>query len=253
MTDIRRANLDDATGIADVVYDVWRRTLLDGMCRTHVQDERFALWVAEEHGDVVGFVSAFLTTSRRGERRWEIDLVAVRPDSQKRGLGPRLIAAACEDGRKHQVALARALIRVDNLPSQRAFEKVGFATDGEVYRRLLWRPETGGVPERAVGIPVDTLIYRGLWIEGLEDMTPDEQRAVVGAARTRIAWEARFSAGALIPTSKKHLLAADRWKQRIGHREYHWFVRSIPDEVGEGRSYEAREAGSSSESRAPKT
>jgi ribosomal protein S18 acetylase RimI-like enzyme len=236
MPDIRRANLDDAAGIAEVIYDVWRQTLLDGMCRAHVQDATCALWVAEERDDVVGFVSAFLTTSRRGERRWEIDLVAVRPDSQGRGLGPRLIAAACEDGRKHQVALARALIRVDNVPSQRAFEKVGFATDGEVYRRLLWRPETGGVPERTVGIPVDTLIYRGLWVEGLEDMTPDEQHAVVSAARSRIAWEARFSAGALIPTSKKHRLAADRWKQAMKHNEYHWFVKPMLDGICEGRN-----------------
>jgi ribosomal-protein-alanine N-acetyltransferase len=236
MTDIRRARPDDAAGIDEVVYSVWRQTLLDGMCRSHVQDETCALWVAEERGDVVGFVSAFLTTSRRGERRWEIDLVAVRPDSQGRGLGPRLIAAACEDGRKHQVALARALIRVDNVPSQRAFEKVGFATDGEVYRRLLWRPETGGVPERTVGIPVDTLIYRGLWVEGLEDMTPDDQHAVVSAARSRIAWEARFSAGALIPTSKKHRLAADRWKQAMKHNEYHWFVKPMLDGICEGRN-----------------
>jgi hypothetical protein len=56
-------------------------------------------------------------------------------------------------------------------------------------------------------------------------MTPDEQRAVVGAARSIIAWEARFSAGALIPAAREHLLAVDLRDQAKMHGEYYWFVK----------------------------
>ncbi len=47
--------------------------------------------------DVAGFVIAFSVNSRQGTW-WEIDLLAVHPDRQGRGLGRQLIRAAAAGG-----------------------------------------------------------------------------------------------------------------------------------------------------------
>ena len=253
MTRIRRAILDDVTGIAEVIRSVWEQELLIYVCQAQIQDAACSLWVAEENGEAAGFASAFLTTGPRGVRRWEIDLVAVRPDSQGRGLGQRLIAAVFGDAARHDVAWARALIRVDNVASKRAFEKVGFVTDDEVQRLLLWPPERANMEERATTrdcpyVVVDTLTYRGLWIEGLEDMTPDEQRAVVVGARSIVAREERLNTGAVVPADKEHLLAPDLRDEAQVQGEYYWFVK--PTLAG---MYDVGEMDSSSDSGHPKT
>jgi ribosomal protein S18 acetylase RimI-like enzyme len=49
-------------------------------------DPRQRAWVAEEDGQIVGFVSAFDTHSLDGSR-WEIDELAVLPAWQGRGIG----------------------------------------------------------------------------------------------------------------------------------------------------------------------
>lgn len=253
MARIRRAILDDVTGIAEVIHSVWEQDLLIDVCRAQIQDETCSLWVAEENGAVAGFASAFLTTGPCGVRRWEIDLVAVRPGRQERGLGQRLIAAVFGDGARHDVALARALIQVDNIASQRAFEKVGFVTDGEVHRLLLWPPKRATTKDWATteGRPyvvVDTLTYRGLWIEGLGDMTTGEQRAVVAGARSIVAREKRLNTGAVVPADKEHLLPPDLRDEARVQGEYYWFVR--PTLAG---MYEVGETESSSDSERPKT
>jgi hypothetical protein len=125
---------------------------------------------------------------------------------------------------------------VDNIASQRAFERVGFATDGEVYRLLLWPPKRATTTdwatteERATteGRPyvvVDTLTYRGLWIEGLGAMTTGEQRAVVAGARSIVAREKRLNTGAVVPADKEHLLPPDLRDEAQVQGEYYWFVR----------------------------
>jgi L-amino acid N-acyltransferase YncA len=232
MSVLRRAILDDVDGIASVVQDVWEQEILADVCAAQVQDDTCALWVATDAGDVAGFVSAFLTLGHGGVRRWEVDLLAVRRASQGRGLGRTLVRAAYQEGVRHGVAVARAAIRVDNVASQRAFQHAGFATDRRVHELLLWfpRPDDGADDAgHATLVPVDTLTYRGLWIEGLtaRGLTPREQRDVVRTARARVAREGRLNAGAVIPVDEEHLLAADLRDQASVHGEYYWFVKEI--------------------------
>jgi N-acetylglutamate synthase-like GNAT family acetyltransferase len=226
---IRRAGLSDMGGTADVVKDVWEQDILPDVFRAQVEHNASTLWVAEQNDDVLGFVSAFLTLARDGRRRWEVDLVAVRRASQGQRLGTRLIRRACEAGHAHPVSLTRALIRVDNVPSQRAFEAAGFTTDSRVYELLLWLPEPDDDARPYAGpvslSSVDTLTYRGLWIEGLTAAAADEQRCAVTAARSIAAREGRANAGAVIPADEECLLAYDLRNQARMHGEYHWFVK----------------------------
>ncbi len=231
MTRIRRARLTDLGGIAEIVQDVWEQDILPDVCEGQIEDDAAALWVAEEHSSVVGFVSAFLTLGGRGNRRWEIDLIAVTPASRRQGLGQRLIARAFRDGRRHDAAAARAIVRVNNISSQRTFEKAGFATDGDVYHVMLWSPKPGDAPALTTKglpcVPVDTLVYRGLWIEDLTGLPQTEQRSIVKTARAMAAREQRLNTGALIRADKEYLLVADLRAKAKMHGDYYQYIKPI--------------------------
>jgi ribosomal protein S18 acetylase RimI-like enzyme len=126
----------DARGIIDVDVATF------GDCRyspQHVVDlesdpQQYA-WVAEEAGQVVGFVSAFLTHSLAASR-WEVDELAVHPAFQGRGLGTALVGRALAVGsRREDLSEARSLVAVNNAPSRRVFNSNGFGIAAEV--RLL--------------------------------------------------------------------------------------------------------------------
>ena len=227
---IRKAALADVPGIGAVVQGVWEQDILTDVCEAQTRCQACALYVAAEDDDIAGFVSAFLTVDKDGHRRWEVDLLAVRRASQGQRLGQRLVEAACADERVRSTPLARAAIRVDNVASQKTFENAGFKTDGEVHKLLIWTPTQDSGPIIYGGsvtlIPVDTLTYRGLWLEGLTayNVDQDEQRGAVQMARSIIAWEGRHNTGAMIPAIGSHRLAADLEASSKMIGEYHWFL-----------------------------
>jgi L-amino acid N-acyltransferase YncA len=233
MIALRQATPADVPGIGAVTRDVWEQDILPDVCEAQTRCRACALWVAAEGDDVAGFVSAFLTVDKDGKRRWEVDLLAVRPASQGQRLGQRLVEAACADERGLGTSLARAAIRVDNVASQKTFENAGFKTDGEIHRLLTWTPTQDNGPNIYGGsvtlVPVDTLTYRGLWLEGLTayNVDVDEQRSAVQMARSIIAWEGRRTVGAMIPAIGSHRLAADLRDTAEMHGEYCWFVKRI--------------------------
>jgi len=233
MIAIRKATLADVPGIGAVARKVWEQEILPDVCKAQTRCQACALYIAAEEDDVVGFVSAFLTVDKDGRRRWEVDLLAVRPASQGQRLGQILVEAACADERAHGTSLARAAIRVDNVASQKTFENAGFKTDGEIHRLLLWTPTQDNGPIVYGGsvtlVPVDTLTYRGLWLEGLTAYNVDvkEQRNAVQMARSIIAWEGRHNTGAMIPAIGSHRLATDLRDAAAMHGEYHWFYKIL--------------------------
>jgi len=231
---VRRARPADIAGIAGVVREIWDQEILPDVCRAQIEGDASALLVAVEDAPaarIVGFVSAFLTKDPGDRRRWEVDLLAVRQDLQGHGLGTRLITQASQEGEATGASSARALIRVENAASQKAFEKAGFATDGSVHRLWLWLPEPGPIPEapprRPALLPVATVTYRGVWIEELELASGGRQRAAVRTARAIVARERRRNVGALIPIAEEHLLAPDLRGQAEMHGEYTWYAKPV--------------------------
>jgi GNAT superfamily N-acetyltransferase len=210
-----------------VVREVWDQDILPDNCEGLVVGECSTIWVAESKASVEGFASGFLTRDSSGERRGEIDLLAVRPSRQGEGIGPRLIAGLGEEAASWDLDVLRALIRVENLPSQKAFIRVGYTTDSCVHQLHLWAPqqaaEVGTIPEGISMIPVNTVTYRGLWIEGLTTLDHEAQRAVVSSARALIARENRLNAGALIPSTDAAKLAPDLVQEATLQGDYFWF------------------------------
>jgi ribosomal protein S18 acetylase RimI-like enzyme len=233
MIAIRKATPADVPGIGAVVRETWGQDILPDVCEAQTRCQACALYIAAKENDVAGFVSAFLTVDKDGHRRWEVDLLAVRPASQGQRLGQRLVEAVCADERARGTPLARAAIRIDNIASQKTFENAGFKTDGEIHRLLIWTPTQDNGPIVYGGsvtlVPVDTLTYRGLWLEGLTAYNVDveEQRNAVMMARSIIAWEGRHNTGTMIPAIGSHRLAADLRDVAKMHGEYHWFHKIL--------------------------
>jgi ribosomal protein S18 acetylase RimI-like enzyme len=235
--EIRKATAEDVEGIAVVVQEVWKQTIEVDICHSQIEDDACAIWVAAENketaGEVAGFVSAFLTVGKNGVRRWEVDLLAVGAASRGQQLGQKLVEATWRDAQRHCVNIARAAIRADNIASQRTFERAGYTTDGQAHKLLLWSPEYADgkivYPPNVTLLPVDTVTYRGLWIEGLtaNGVSEDEQRQTVAAARTLIAQKGRANTGAMIPAKDEVILADNLRGTAIMHGEYQWWLKPL--------------------------
>lgn len=229
MTELVKASAHHIPGIAAIVQAVWQREILTDVCRAQIGCNACALWVAEEGDDVVGFVSAFLTVGGDGQRRWEIDLLAVRPASQGNGIGRQLIEQATRIGEQKDVSLARAAVRVENTASQKAFTNAGFTSGRLTHDLLQWEPNPGGgigiYGGDVVFIPVDTLTYRGVWLEGLTASRIDvqEQHSAVTMARSLVAWEGRKNVSTMLPISKIHQLDLALRETAKTHGQYYWF------------------------------
>jgi N-acetylglutamate synthase-like GNAT family acetyltransferase len=232
MATLRQAMPTDIPGIAAIVSEVWEQEILPDICKAQMESETASLRVATEGDVVVGFISAFMTVGQHAKRRWEVDLLAVRPASHGQRLGQKLVESVCQDFRAKQAHIARAAIRIDNVASQKTFKNAGFATNWEVHKLFLWTPALEG-PNIYAGdiifLPVDTVTYRGLWLEGLSSSRASEreQRSALRMARAIIAWEDRLNTGAMIPASEEHLIPFDLREEATVHGKFYWFIKPM--------------------------
>jgi hypothetical protein len=150
-----------------------------------------------------------------------------------------LIANTYRDGQVRRADLARALIRVDNLPSQRAFSRIGFSSDGEIYQLLIWTPQPGAdwpCPDQVALLPVDALTYRGLWFEGLDSLSRQDQRRALEVARAVAAAESCDNTGTVFPARQVEHLPSQLRAEADIQEKYVWFNKSISEHPsGESR------------------
>jgi len=151
--------------------------------------------VALVGGNVVGFLTAFETDTLAG-RNLEVDILAVCPDEQRRGIASQLLGAAVRLAATREVKRARGLVATSNLGSQTAFGKAGYRASA-VARDLMVCDVTGEVIARATGryIGVDALSEveeAGYVVEhhGSTSFSPSEIVSLVRPQRHDI-WVAR--------------------------------------------------------------
>ncbi len=186
--------------------------------------------LALQQGRVVGFVDGFATTGSGG-LRWEVDLLAVEPGSRGKHLGEVLVRANYQhlqrDPHYNGVSVVRALIQVENYASQKTFERCGF-TPG-MCGCLYIGEGAGDAPGDTLGdadiqarlIPVDTMNYRGIWVE--DSFSMDDFLA----ARVRAQSNSCDLAGAVIPSD---LPQAFRHAEAAGYElveEYQWWCKDL--------------------------
>ena len=225
MLDIQLARPDDAQAIHLILQETWGESLLFDVFMDHISSPEHQVFVAVEAGEIVGFLSAFLVSSTTP--RWEIDLIIVHSANQGKGIGTSLIEEALAYGSNLGTRSAKASIRIDNYASQHAFSKVGFTTDAQVRSLFIWDPlackSTTNVPETVHLIPVDTLMYRGLWIEGFMEpqLSQQVQHDVIRTAQSRIFDEDRLNTGLFISDDLKGVIAPDLLTTATNHSQYH--------------------------------
>jgi GNAT superfamily N-acetyltransferase len=190
-----------------------------------LQDPTHQIYLVVSDGEVVGFVDGFLTVSASGVRRWEVDLLAVHPDYRGQGIATQLVEHSTRIGTERGASLARALVQVDNIASQRAFARCAFTTDGMVYQLCV---AFSGEAQPAIQPPtqlhvvdVNTMNYAGLWLENC--YLPE---AFV-AAKKLLTNKKYDVVGAVIPDNESDAIQAARHAgfEFIGH--YHWWQRKL--------------------------
>jgi len=123
------------------VYPDWstgQARAVESVCRA----ESNRVWVAEEDGRPVGFVAVVLH-DQDGLRSGEIDMVAVDPECQCRGIGLRLVSLAVEEISKLGIPLAEIGAGGDpgHAAARRVYEKAGFTALPLVrYYKALPKP-----------------------------------------------------------------------------------------------------------------
>ncbi|MBZ0299069.1 MAG: GNAT family N-acetyltransferase [Anaerolineae bacterium] len=216
-----------AVPIAGLKQQVWprettdvsqiARVLHDPNHRTHV--------AVEDAGRIVGFVDSFSTRRADGCLRWELDLLAVHPACQGQKIGQRLIRAATDAGFQMGAALARALVQIDNRASQGALQRCGYRRDDRVLQLMVSTHSVDSeavLPDGAVLIPVTTMNYSGLWLEGAIDALSIQ---AAQAVQTRAAVDL---VGTLLPSDSDDLLAQ---AEALGFgpvEQFQWWVHPRP-------------------------
>jgi GNAT superfamily N-acetyltransferase len=124
-----------------LLFPDWKesqRATVEKMCREH---EQTFVWVAETHGTITGFIVYTLNSQENGqENTGEVELLAVHPDYQNRGIGTELNHFALEKMRASGIKLAIVATGGDpgHAPARRSYEKAGYtALPGVRYYQAL--------------------------------------------------------------------------------------------------------------------
>jgi ribosomal protein S18 acetylase RimI-like enzyme len=180
-----RAKTAHAAQMASIIAEVWPDQVPEEayLARVLQSPETCCIAALDAAHRAVGFCAAFMTSDSGGEPRWEVDLLAVLPESRGTGLAHKLVDRALEFGIEAGAHSARAVVRIGNTPAERTFRRAGFTSQGG-ERRLVISSRGEVTPQSDLPegvIPVSTLTYSGLWVEG--EKTPEIFRAAQGYAR----------------------------------------------------------------------
>jgi ribosomal protein S18 acetylase RimI-like enzyme len=107
-----------------LIWPDWRtgqREAIEAVCR---DGEKTTVWVAEADGTVVGFVAYVLGEDKTGE----VQLLAVHPEYQSRGIGTALNIFALREMKESGMVMAKVETGGDpsHAPARRSYEKAGY-------------------------------------------------------------------------------------------------------------------------------
>lgn len=163
---IRQTQSDDAPKIFEIIQSAFDETTSVGQIKKSLEFGNTS-YVAELDNRVVGFVEGFITYSADGERRNELDLLAVHPDYHGQGIGTKIIEYFTL--LDNPADFIRALIAVGNSRMEKALTRLGYKVENDTCG-LYVSSDTGQssseTPQDSHLIPVKTFTYDGIWLEG---------------------------------------------------------------------------------------
>ena len=181
--------------------------------------------VADLAGEVVGFIGSFLTRSAADANRFELDLMAVDESARGRGAATALISQSLSRAPLHDADLVRGLVRQDNYAMQRILQRAGLTQADSLYRlyveSVTATAARAGCSHAAHLVRVDTLTYRGIWLEG------DLSAEAIASARQIAMDETRSRIGAVIPAKDTTTAALLRDCGLAVVGDYHWWTLNL--------------------------
>jgi len=111
--------------IYPILYPNWRQRQREAVARVCTDGAGFTVLVAEVDGAAVGFIAYAVDPS---ERTGEVELLAVHPNHQNRGIGTALNAYVLDEMKARGVQLAVVGTGGDpgHAPARRSYEKAGY-------------------------------------------------------------------------------------------------------------------------------
>ncbi len=111
--------------IYSLLYPDWRQRQRDAAQEVCAEGSGMVVHVAEVDGVIVGFIAYEINLA---EASGEVDLLAVRPDHQNRGIGTALTVFALDEMKQRGVRLAVVATGGDpgHAPARRTYEKAGY-------------------------------------------------------------------------------------------------------------------------------
>ncbi len=214
---IRQAAQADLAAIARIIATTFVERIEPKASHLHNN----LVLVAELDGAVIGFAASFLTRSALGETRFELDLLAVDSAVQGRGVGYALVARCIQAASESGADSLRALVRTDNLAMNRICARGKLLRSARPYTLVIAAAKPVNAPATAAHaahlVPVDTLTYRGIWLEG------DISQAAIDQAHHRARDEQRSRIGALISAEDEHVAALLTRNGFVSVGEFFWW------------------------------
>jgi ribosomal protein S18 acetylase RimI-like enzyme len=103
------------------------------------------------------------------------------------------------------------------------------STDSRLGTDWLWVAEVQGQPAGYLElIQVQTMLYRGIWIESLVARTTAARRALVNTAVNQAAGAGLDEIGAMVPNDQSALKDALRSAHLVSLGEFRWLVAELP-------------------------
>lgn len=232
---IRVANEEDAAAILWVKQAVWPESRSDlELTKAVITHPEHVTHVAEVEGRVVGFVDGFMTIDSNRAGRWELDLIAVHPDFQNQGMATRLMIESTIIGRWRDAQIARGLVEVSNVGSQRTFARCGYQTTEDIHELYVFQNENlagqGYKPPKPSGLSpvhetglyyVQTLNYTGIWLE--ENWSAKRIRIV----RKEVDERSFQLAGSVIPQDQTNAIPNLQSENFEQIAQFHWWKRDL--------------------------
>jgi ribosomal protein S18 acetylase RimI-like enzyme len=111
--------------IYPIIYPDWRKRQKEGVVNVS-NNKEINLWVAEVDGNIIGYIAYELYDDETGE----VQLLAVHPDYQNRGIGTELNTFALQKMKEGGKKLAIVSTGGDesHAPARRSYEKAGYTS-----------------------------------------------------------------------------------------------------------------------------
>ena len=208
---IRRALPADAAAIATIAADCFGEPYDSHYIRNILISAGNHTLVAADDERVIGFADNFVTVAADGISRLELDLLGVDPGARGQGVGVALILASLSLAAQLDVGELRCLVALDNKSMNRLCQGCGLSP-APATQQLYVRSADGDLAREihrhdAHLIAVDTLGYRGIWIEGRISAEAIESALSLAQA------QGRDRVGAVFPAAD---LATRRLLERSG-------------------------------------